>query len=420
MAETVVQAEDLGKRYAVGSVRDRHDTLRDHVSAAVGRGVRAVARPGRRKREDDARVIWALRHATFDVASGDVLGVIGRNGAGKSTLLKILSRITDPTEGSAVLHGRVGSLLEVGTGFHPELTGRENVYLNGAILGMRRREIQAKFDEIVEFAGIERFVETPVKRYSSGMYVRLAFAVAAHLEPEILLVDEVLAVGDIAFQQKSLGRMTEIAQGGRTVLFVSHNLAAVSALCNRIVLVEGGQVTELGSPEATIARYLEVVHEERSTSLADRADRQGSGALRFTSVATRAGTATPLTGESMEIVIHYEAEEDLHNVMVGFTALGPLEEPIFLCSTEILGEEFERAPRRGSFVCTIPRLPLLPGRYNLNILAREHGAIADYVQSAASFDVAPGDFFGSGRLPPETHGRVVVDHSWAVAARDDE
>jgi lipopolysaccharide transport system ATP-binding protein len=244
VSDVAVRVRDLGKRYRIGAMPSGYTTLRDSLSAGARR-LRA------RQPIETVETIWALRHVTFDVHRGQVLGIIGRNGAGKSTLLKLLSRVTDPTEGSAEIQGRIGSLLEVGTGFHPELTGRENIYLNGAILGMKRSEIARKFDEIVGFAEVERFIDTPVKRYSSGMYLRLAFAVAAHLEPEILIVDEVLAVGDAEFQRKCLGKMSDVAHEGRTVLFVSHNMSAILRLTNEtIVIDEGALIRRAPTPEA--------------------------------------------------------------------------------------------------------------------------------------------------------------------------
>ena len=247
MSAPAIRVEGLGKRYRIGE-RVRYKSLRESVSNAALRALRGERRPH--------ETIWALKDVSFEVAPGEVVGVIGRNGAGKSTLLKILSRITEPTEGRVELHGRVGSLLEVGTGFHQELTGRENIYLNGAILGMKRAEIERKFDEIVAFAEIERFLDTPVKHYSTGMYLRLAFAVAAHLEPEILLVDEVLAVGDTAFQKKCLGKMGDVARGGRTVLFVSHNMTAVNQLCRSAVWLDEGTIAHVGAVQEAVQRYL--------------------------------------------------------------------------------------------------------------------------------------------------------------------
>jgi lipopolysaccharide transport system ATP-binding protein len=249
---TAIAAERLSKRYRIGELQSAYGTLRDSLASGTRRVLRREHRP-------HSEELWALRDVSFDVPEGQVLGVVGRNGAGKSTLLKILTRITTPTEGRATIRGAVGSLLEVGTGFHPELTGRENVFLNGAVLGMKRREIARKFDEIVDFSGVHAFIDTPVKRYSSGMSVRLAFAVAAHLEPEILLVDEVLAVGDAEFQRRCLGRMEELSDSGRTVLFVSHQMQAVSSLCDRALLLEKGTIVEDGPASEVVAHYLQAV-----------------------------------------------------------------------------------------------------------------------------------------------------------------
>ena len=249
---TAISVERISKRYRIGELQSTYGTLRDSLSAGAHRLVR-------RDHGHHYEEIWALRDVSFEVSEGGVLGVIGRNGAGKSTLLRILTRITTPTEGRATIRGRVGSLLEVGTGFHPELTGRENVFLNGSVLGMKQREIVSKFSEIVEFAGVERFIDTPVKRYSSGMSVRLAFAVAAHFEPEILLVDEVLAVGDAEFQRRCLGRMEDLGNSGRTVVFVSHQMQAVSQLCDRVIQLEAGRVVSEGPAGEVVARYLQAV-----------------------------------------------------------------------------------------------------------------------------------------------------------------
>jgi lipopolysaccharide transport system ATP-binding protein len=272
-----IQAEGLGKRYRIGEFQAAYGTLRESMTHAAKR---LTGQEHRRAQEE----IWALRDVSFDVAEGEVLGVIGRNGAGKSTLLKVLTRITSPTEGRAEIRGRVGSLLEVGTGFHPELTGRENIYLNGAILGMKRKEIQFKLPEIAEFSGVDRFLDTPVKRYSSGMYVRLAFSVAAHLEPEILLVDEVLAVGDAEFQARCLGRMEDFGANGRTVLFVSHNMQAVAQLCDRVILLENGQVAMDGPSSDVVARYLQASAGAGSSRTWDDVDAPGDDLVRLRSV----------------------------------------------------------------------------------------------------------------------------------------
>jgi homopolymeric O-antigen transport system ATP-binding protein len=269
MSNLAIQVENLSKQYKIGMARYRHDSIRDHLAewakSLFVRNGHPVAAGGLSSSVDGPRssgdgspdTIWALKDVSFEIKRGEVVGIIGRNGAGKSTLLKILSRIVEPTGGFAEIHGRVGSLLEVGTGFHRDLTGRENIYLNGAILGMRKSEIDKKFDEIVDFSGIEKFIDTPVKRYSSGMYVRLAFAVAANLDPEILIIDEVLAVGDAAFQIKCLGKMHSVAQESRTVLFVSHNMQAVGSLCSRAILIDGGRIEQSGDTATVIKAYLE-------------------------------------------------------------------------------------------------------------------------------------------------------------------
>jgi lipopolysaccharide transport system ATP-binding protein len=284
---TAIAADGLSKRYRIGELQSSYGTLRESLTRAAKQLTRG---PHRHHHEE----IWAIRDVSFEVPEGQVLGVIGRNGAGKSTLLKILTRITTPTKGRAEIRGRVGSLLEVGTGFNPELTGRENVFLNGSVLGMKRKEIARKLDDIVEFAGVERFIDTPVKRYSSGMYVRLAFAVAAHLEPQILLVDEVLAVGDAEFQRRCLGRMEEFGQSGRTVLFVSHNMQAVARLCERTILLSDGQIERDGRSEDVVAHYLQSGHgggSFREWSEADSAWTDGTALLRWGRVVQDGRTA---------------------------------------------------------------------------------------------------------------------------------
>jgi homopolymeric O-antigen transport system ATP-binding protein len=408
--DAVIRAERLSKRYRLVTPTPA-TTVSDAARSALATIRERHAVPGGKQDRD---WFWALREVSFEVTRGEVLGIVGANGAGKSTLLKILSRITDPTEGRAEIRGRAGSLLEVGTGFHPELTGRDNVFLNGAILGMRRREIERRLDEIVDFAGISRFLDMPVKRYSSGMYVRLAFAVAAHLEPEILLVDEVLSVGDQEFQQRCLGRMDEVAQGGRTVLFVSHNLAAVSALCSRGILLQRGSAVEQGPIETVLERYVASVHEGARTSLSARSDRQGSGALRFTGLEVVGEGSAVLAGDEVEVRLEYQAETELRNVMVSIGVNGLLGEPLFLCSTQLTGERVRTAPHSATFVCTIPHFPLMAGRYSVNIYAEVNGVLADWVRDAGTFDVVVSDFFGTGKLPPGTHGRFLVDHSWSL------
>lgn len=284
----IIKVENLSKRYRLGTRQSSYATLRESIVQAARSPLRLLRRNGRAEGE----ILWALKDVSFDVRAGEVLGVIGRNGAGKSTLLKVLSRIVEPTQGRVDLYGRVGSLLEVGTGFHPELTGRENVYMNGAILGMRRAEIARQFDAIVEFSEVGRFIDTPVKHYSSGMYMRLAFAVAAHLEPEILIVDEVLAVGDASFQKKCLGKMGKVAKEGRTVLFVSHNLTAVQSLCSRVVWLDGGRVAADGGSDQIVSDYLKTSF----SALAEQAWDDPSNAPGDETVRLKSARVRPLNG----------------------------------------------------------------------------------------------------------------------------
>ncbi|MDQ3810282.1 MAG: polysaccharide ABC transporter ATP-binding protein, partial [Chloroflexota bacterium] len=338
--DLAIRVQHLSKRYRIGE-RERYRALRDTISDMASAPFRRLRRGPRLAHGSTDNTIWALRDVSLDVAPGEVLGVIGHNGAGKSTLLKILSRITEPTEGRAEVRGRVGSLLEVGTGFHPELTGRENIFLNGAILGMKRAEIVRRFDEMVAFAEVERFVDTPVKRYSSGMYLRLAFAVAAHLEPEILLVDEVLAVGDAAFQRKCLGRMGEVAREGRTVLFVSHNLPSVEKLCRRVVVVDGGRITRQGDPVECISAYLGARMAPRAAIDLARVPRLDP---RLTPVLTgldlRSADGTPVAavgcGETLEFHLSYEAPFEILNPSFGLIVSNGMGMPLFFLQTRAL------------------------------------------------------------------------------------
>ena len=348
------------------------------------------------------------------------MGVIGRNGSGKSTLLKILSRITEPTTGRVELRGRVGSLLEVGTGFHPELTGRENVFLNGAILGMSRREIKAKFDEIVDFAGIDRFLDTPVKRYSSGMYVRLGFAVAAHLDPEILLVDEVLAVGDASFRRKCLGKMADAAGRGRTVLFVSHNMTAVLSLCSQCVFLDRGRVVAQGTTTDVVSRYMQTVEQVSTTRLDRREDRTGNQALRLTGVAFRGPDGAPVpfacSGQPLQMAIQYRTSDGqpLRDVEISIGIHGRFDEDLFRLSNRLSGTRLDVIPSAGEFVCTIPALPLRTGRYSFNLFAQVQGEVADWVRNAGMLVVESRE--PNGEVDPSAAGPgpFVVDHSWTV------
>jgi lipopolysaccharide transport system ATP-binding protein len=367
-------------------------------------------------------VFWALKDINFEVFPGEVVGIIGRNGAGKSTLLKILSRITHPTEGEIILRGRVASLLEVGTGFHPELTGRENVYFNGAILGMTKQEIEDKFDEIVAFSGVADFLDTPLKRYSSGMQVRLAFAVAAHLEPEILVVDEVLAVGDAEFQKKCLGKMKDVATGGRTVLFVSHNMAAVRKLCDKSILLTDGKIQNEGITKDIIDEYLSNVNTlVMNTPLAQRRDRKGDGTLRFIDVTFENFNGEKLeylsAGEDVRIILDYiyKGNEILKNELVALDIVDNGEILIHF-DTSFIEQNFKEIPLKGRIICNIPKLPLLPGTYSITLFCSspDFTGIDDWIEDAIFFNVKSGSFFKSGLVPGKGDARILVDHFWRL------
>jgi len=413
MGEIAIETHELGKRYTLGLRGRGYGTLRESVMEAPRRLL------SREKRERGDQ-LWALRDLSLTVRSGEVVGLIGHNGAGKSTLLKILSRITEPSAGYADVTGRVGSLLEVGTGFHPELTGRENVYLNGAILGMRRAEIRARFDEIVEFAELERFLDTPVKRYSSGMSVRLAFAVAAHLEPEILLVDEVLAVGDAAFQRKSLGKMNEVAKEGRTVIFVSHNLAIIQALCNRGVLLERGEVKADAPIGEAIDRYLRTLESAATDDLLERRDRDNRAydetLVRRLEILDASGGHPNVVVAGRPATIVIDVTEHLPKMECQLTIVNSLGQPVCTLDSEMSAPVDVRGPETGTRLeCEIESLPLLPGRYRIDVIVKGKRHIQDGLQAAAFFDVEPG-MVGNRPIAVEADGDVSLPHSWRLPA----
>ncbi len=318
MTESAIEVVNLSKRYRIGVLRRGYDTLRDRLAEGVKALVKRASSTDR-----NADTIWALKDVSFSVAQGEVLGIIGRNGAGKTTLLKILSRITTPTTGCAWVRGRVGSLLSVGTGFHPELTGRENVYLNGAVLGMTRAEINRKFDEIVDFSGVERFIDTPIKRYSSGMNMRLAFSVAAHLEPEILMVDEVLAVGDAAFNRKCVSKMKDVTAQGRTVLFVAHYMPAIESLCDNVMWLDGGTVVQRGPAKAVVAQYInkinQLIEPRKVGEFQTLGHRRGTGEIQFTDVRLINGSGTVtrqfMLGDNLRMEADFRAFRDVERVV---------------------------------------------------------------------------------------------------------
>jgi lipopolysaccharide transport system ATP-binding protein len=412
----IIRVESLSKKYRLGERRGAPSTLRETITGAVRAPLAALKR---RRGAGDETTLWALRDVSFEVQMGEVVGVIGRNGAGKSTLLKILSRITRPTSGCVEMYGRTSSLIEVGTGFHPELTGRENVYLNGALLGMKRAEIKRRFDEIVAFSEVERFLDTPVKHYSSGMYTRLAFAVAAHLEPDVLIVDEVLAVGDVQFQKKCLGKMGSAAKEGRTVLFVSHNMAAVANLCRRGIVLEQGRVAYAGTQAEAVARYL-ASFGTRGRSLRERADRAGSGEVRVVAIEVRDSAGRTLdvaaSGQDVDICLRYEASPGFHStrVIAGISVRTQFDTPVFLQHNRLTRDEWGSLPSRGTFVCRIPRLPLPPSSYRITYSLMLNGEYLDAMEDAYELMVTGGDFFGSGEVPPATHGCCLVDAVWRL------
>jgi lipopolysaccharide transport system ATP-binding protein len=424
----VVQVEGLSKSYLIRhrGVRPRYHTLREAIVEGSGRLARRLWRSGATADGPSDELYWALKDMSFYVRAGERLAIMGGNGAGKSTLLKILSRVTEPTEGKALLYGRVASLLEVGTGFHPELTGRENVFLSGAILGMKQSELRRRFDEIVEFADVERFLDTPVKRYSSGMYMRLAFSVAAHLEPDILIVDEVLAVGDMKFQEKCTRKMREAGAEGRTVLFVSHNIVAQRALCTHGLVLRDGRTSYHGDIEDALAHYADLRSSHDQTDLRDRHDREGSGVLRFTRayVATDPGVGPVhhvVSGHDAYLVADFEcsAASLPKDLSVSFALKDELGIQIAdLVSSVVLGL-WPAVPRRGRIVCKLASLPLNAGRYSFNVFARADQHVADWVEDAAEFLVQPGDFFGTGRHPDPEQGRLLLRQEWNLLSTPD-
>ena len=422
MSTPAIHVESLGKLYRLGAA-DTYVTFRETLVNALAAPFRRVcmqAFNGHGRNSEDT--IWALRDVSFEIKRGEIVGVIGRNGAGKSTLLKILSRITEPTLGFAEIHGRVGSLLEVGTGFHGELSGRENIYLNGAILGMRKTEIERKFDEIVAFAELEKFIDTPVKRYSSGMYLRLAFAVAAHLEPEILIVDEVLAVGDAAFQKKCLGKMQGVAQTGRTVLFVSHNMAAVENLCQRVIVLQKGNIVFDGAKRGGIDYYYQSVAGEQISDVSASIDleKHAGRPSNYGPVLSRLeffnGEGSPLNGglkmgASLKATIGIRTQQPVSNIdaCLGFETLSG--QRVFTAHTAF-DPDCPTAACVGdqTFICEIPSLSLVPGIYKILVAVGIGDTILDVVEDAARIEVVESDYYGTGKTP--WNGLVVLKHHW--------
>lgn len=418
--DLALKVEGIGKRYRIGATLEADKSFAASAARRLSGPIRNFRRLRSLRKFDDAAapdVIWALRDVSFEVKRGEVLGIVGRNGAGKSTLLKVLSRITEPTEGSAELRGRVSSLLEVGTGFHPDLTGRDNIFLNGTMLGMSRREVVARFDEIVEFAEISKFIDTPVKRYSSGMYVRLAFSVAAHLDPDILIADEVLAVGDAEFQRKCVGQMRSVADGGRTVIFVSHNHSLISSLCTRALWLDQGRVRDEGEVDVILDRYALSFQSDETLEVGARTDRLGTGRIKLDRVTLRDETGRAVhrvaAGTPVELVLAFSGSEPIHGeVTATVTAETLLREPIFTLSNRFTGEQLTDLPASGELRCAVSEIPLNEGDYMWTVRLEVDGRTADFIADTSRFRVDPSDFFATNMYPGAKLGPVLLRHSW--------
>jgi len=427
MSNFAIKVENLGKLYQIGELENYY-TLRDSLTNIVKYPFKLISNNHESKKKPEIEYIWALKDINFEVKHGEIIGIIGRNGAGKSTLLKILSRITTPTEGRALINGRVGSLLEVGTGFHPELTGRENIFLNGSILGMSKKEIERKFDEIANFSEIEKFLDTPVKRYSSGMYVRLAFAVAAHMEPEILIVDEVLAVGDIAFQNKCLGKLGDISKEGRTVLFVSHNLAAIKKLCDKGILLGNGKIVKIDKVDSVVNFYLDSINGINSNSV--------------NNISNYSEYFLHKPIEIKEIEFLNDKLEKLNEIITGqklvirinYFVKEKIDKPAFmLCINDYMGIELIKLstlPLSGYYIealeqgkgyidLHIDSLPLTAGRYTLDIgVSRPKIDWIINLKDYFSFEIELSDYYGHGTyLKSKKNGRFIINHNWNFSSK---
>lgn len=421
----ILKAEHISKQYRLGLVGTGsilHDINRFwHRIRGKDDPYLKIGAVNDRTAKATEAYVWALQDINFEVKEGEVLGIIGKNGAGKSTLLKLLSQVTSPTTGIIKSKGRIASLLEVGTGFHPELTGRENIYLNGAILGMTKAEIASKIDEIIEFSGCELYIDTPTKRYSSGMTVRLAFAVAAHLEPDILVIDEVLAVGDAEFQKRAIGKMQEISSGqGRTVLFVSHNMASVQKLCNRILLIEHGRlILDTLDVDEGIQRYLQSGRDQLNEALSERTDRKGNGLIKLMRVGIEDASGnevdTIITGS--KVLIKFEcakSETELKKVAIAFSVTRSNGTLLSTFVSDVTHDLFNlsQSETEVSFSCVMDRFPLSEGTYDCNVTIKQDNQVTDWVIKAFSFNVIDGDYFGTGRINPKSHSGVLIDHRW--------
>ncbi len=410
---SIITVENISKSYILKHQNNQSYTaLRD----VIANNAKKIFNSKQSQNNNSEEEFWALKNVSFEIKQGDRVGIIGRNGAGKSTLLKVLSRIVTPTKGRITIDGRVASLLEVGTGFHPELSGRENIFLNGSILGMSKTEIKNKFDEIVAFSEVERFLDTPVKRYSSGMYVRLAFAVAAHLDPEILIVDEVLAVGDAAFQKKCLGKMKDVSGEGRTVLFVSHNMAAIQNLCDKAIYLKNGEVQVIGKSDSTINTYLKAVSEVQVIDLLNRKDRSGNGNIRFQSVELQDENENKLQAlqcgkkSILRMKIGRKGNMQINNLNIAMGIDDDMGQRITQFNSEITNASLNINNDVSIIDIVINNLPLSQGTYTFTLFATVNNEIADWIQEAGSFDVEAGDFFETGKEFPEGQGHILIQH----------
>lgn len=417
MSHIAIEVAGLSKKYHIGGPQKGHYRLTDQLADMAAAPFRRAGKLLRGQATGAAELdeaFWALDNVSFQIQSGEVVGIIGRNGAGKSTLLKILSGITDPSAGYADIYGRIGSLLEVGTGFHPELTGRENIFLNGAILGMKKVEIEGKLDEIVAFAEIDKFLDTPVKHYSSGMYVRLAFSVAAHLEPEILLVDEVLAVGDMAFQRKCLGKMDDVAHEGRTVVFVSHNMGLLQTLCERGIFLHQGAVHTDGTIVAAVDAYLQTLEQARLQDLSTRTDRKGRGHAKLigVDVSDLDSSSNLKMGQPARFVFSVNAT--VPGMGCNFFIYDTIGQPITSFMSKVRGPDDTYVSTNGlKFVCDLDELLLLPGRYRIDVAIVGDNLLQDFIEAAAVFEVVEGQVRGR---PTQPDGKFAVSmpHRWTL------
>jgi len=420
MSETVIRVENLSKRYRIGT-QQQPETFAQQIRHSLSypwRNFKRLANLTNFGEEDDESIFWALRDINFEVKKGEVLGIIGHNGAGKSTLLKILSRITEPTSGQVAIKGRVSALLEVGTGFHPELTGKDNIYMNGTILGMTKKEIDAKYDEIVAFSGVEKHIYTPVKFYSSGMKVRLAFSVAAHLEPEILVIDEVLAVGDADFQKKCLGKMESVASQGRTVLFVSHNMAAVEGLCSKALQLQDGAIKFVGNTEDTIRKYLSF---SKSNEKTDLLEINNNKYIHLQNVILRStnGDNVIRSGHNIEISFRYEIKPGqlINDLSISYHIYDLKGNRLLVCNPKFTLQEFRNINKNGMISLIIPHLPLTPNIYIIGIWMRLNYDLVLKEDEFMRFEVSSGDFYRSSYIP-KNNPLFYVDQKWQMTTYD--